>query len=66
MKGKLIVLVVIAALGLSGCGKAVDKLLGNGTGPDSAAQYPWLYPDPPYSAEFCERYPTLEQCGGDQ
>lgn len=55
------VLIVIAMAFLSaGCSKQIDRLLGGGNdGPVTPKQYS-------YSEEFCNRYPSLDVCGGDQ
>lgn len=65
-------LILMAAM-FTGCSKQIDRLLGNQEreAPQTIQEwtqepYYWLYPAPGPSQEFCERYPQLKQCGGDQ
>lgn len=68
MKTLNIFVLLISIIGSIGCSKQIDRLLGHEdmSRAEHQARYPWLYPKPGYSKEFCDRYPSLDVCGGDQ
>lgn len=63
-----LLIMVLASLSSIGC-HSVDRLTGGDSDEETCAKMPWICGNQTglkYDEEFCNRYPSLDVCGGDQ